>query len=148
MMETEPLHSTSMRIGGIHHTTSSAFAGACLITAVAGLGLGGCSSAEPTAEMTRSANLVLGQSAAQGTKRLGECLKAGGYEVDPAKVAGNVKRGKDISLKGRSERIYEVGIDGPTKLNLVVAYDSGFVTADTDKDTAQLASVGCELGGG
>lgn len=37
---------------------------------------------------------------------------------------------------------------GECPLVLVVAYDSGFVISDTDKDGAQLASLGCELGGG
>jgi len=38
--------------------------------------LAGCGASEPTPEMSRAATLVLGQSVAEGTKRLGECLKA------------------------------------------------------------------------
>jgi hypothetical protein len=73
-----------------------------------------CAGSKPTPEMTRAARLALGDSVADGTKRLGECLKASGYDTDLEKVADQVKRGKDIALSGKAQATYAGVVKGPT----------------------------------
>lgn len=121
-------------------------AGKVAVTGAMALGLAtACAGSKPTPEMTRAAHLTLGVSVADGTKRLGECLKASGYDTDLEKVADQVKRGKDIALSGKTQATYTVVIKGPHDLDFAVAYSSGFVLPGSDAVRQQMADLGCAI---
>jgi hypothetical protein len=114
-----------------------------VLAGAASVALGACGGSEPTPEMTRSANLVLGKSVAGGSKRLGECLESAGYDTDSRKVAGDVTQGKDITITGKTERVFAVPIQGSGTITFAVTYESGFVLVPSDQDKARLEKLGC-----
>lgn len=110
------------------------------MVAVAALLVAGCAG-EPTREQSRAAAMALA-SPAGGSRLLGPCLEAAGYDVDPDTVAGSAERA-DVTLSTGTEKTYGVTVTGPEDIDLLVLYDKAITLPDGAAAKATLEDVGC-----